>query len=465
MTGRILVIDPIATNRIVMKVKLAAACYLVHQASSLKEGLKIARSAAPDLVLAGVSDIKAALQFVETIKSEGPMRRLPLVFSSETLSRDMRLELLSAGADDVLLKPLDEVFLLARIRSLLRARDASEELRLRDGTSRALGFVETMPRLEPPVNVALVTTDFARAAIWKRDLEVEIPGHIEICSPAAALGRNSDAPAPDALILADEGESGDAEVLGILPELRARVSSRHSAVLAVLSGGARQSAVMALDFGANDVLTDGFDAKELALRLRTQLRKKHDTDRLRATVRDGLKLAVTDPLTGLYNRRYALPHLERVSEHARKSGRRFAVMLADLDRFKRVNDTYGHAAGDAVLVEVARRLRENLRGVDLIARIGGEEFLIAMPETSRSKACVAAERLRKIMKDIPVRVPGTNQAISVTMSIGIAMGPSKKPEGDADTTSVEVLMREADKALYASKSEGRDQVTVSLTAA
>ena len=211
------------------------------------------------------------------------------------------------------------------------------------------------------------------------------------------------------------------------------------------------------------------DERELALRIATLIRRKRMADDLRSTLRDGMRAAVTDPLTGLYNRRYALPHLARLADHAAQSGRRFAVMLADLDHFKGINDRFGHAAGDAVLVEVARRLRANLRAVDLIARIGGEEFLIALPDTNRTEARVAARRLCRIIGQDPFDLPGHTAPVPLTVSIGVAMGHRPVQLQDAvddplrDT--VQRLLDRADQALYGAKTCGRNQVTISNTAA
>lgn len=170
---------------------------------------------------------------------------------------------------------------------------------------------------------------------------------------------------------------------------------------------------------------------------------------------------MTDALTGLHNRRYAEPHLARIAAHAAAAGRRFAVMVIDIDRFKAVNDTLGHAAGDAVLVEVAARLKGNLRAVDLIARIGGEEFLIALPDTTLEAARGTAERLRRIVADTAVRLPGGGSA-KVTISVGLAMGGAGDSDGE---TGMQALVARADRALLAAKSDGRDRVTVSLSAA
>ena len=178
----------------------------------------------------------------------------------------------------------------------------------------------------------------------------------------------------------------------------------------------------------------------------------------------GLRLAVTDPLTGLHNRRYALAHLDRIAARARDTGRRFAVMVLDLDRFKTVNDTWGHGAGDTVLETVAARLRDNLRPSDLVARIGGEEFLVALPDATLGTARITAERLCRVISDEPVILPDGRSSVQVTISVGLALGPDLSPElPDATATARSALAR-ADAALLIAKTDGRNQVTIASAA-
>jgi len=216
----------------------------------------------------------------------------------------------------------------------------------------------------------------------------------------------------------------------------------------------------ALDMGTDDLMANGFDAAELGLRLGAIVRRTRRAEQMRTTVRTGLQAALFDPLTGLYNRRYAMPHLARVSEHAIKAGRSFAVLLADLDHFKQVNDIYGHAAGDAVLIEVADRLRNCLRSSDMAARIGGEEFLVVMPGTPQFQAQRAALRICQAISAAPFVVPGGTQQIEITISIGMAINEN----GCADKRPDEMI-QSADKALYAAKGGGRNQVTMARPAA
>jgi diguanylate cyclase (GGDEF)-like protein len=166
------------------------------------------------------------------------------------------------------------------------------------------------------------------------------------------------------------------------------------------------------------------------------------------------RLSLTDPLTGLSNYRYLKESLRREVERATRFGRKLAVLALDLDRFKDINDTYGHAAGDAVLMEFARRLRAEIREVDFAFRQGGEEFVVLLPETDVAGGTIVAHRLGAAVRRSPVQVvPAAPEEdltpVPVTVSIGIAVYPD-------DGASGPEVLRAADDALYAAKAAGRD---------
>ena len=206
----------------------------------------------------------------------------------------------------------------------------------------------------------------------------------------------------------------------------------------------------ALDIGANDYLMRPVDNQELVARVRTQLRRKRYADRLREHVSRSMALAVTDPLTGLFNRRYMTSHLESTLNRASETGKPASLMVLDIDFFKSINDSLGHGAGDAVLRDFAGRIGRNIRGFDLACRYGGEEFVVVMPDTDGRTACMVAERLRRAMATETFDV-GTGPPIDLTVSIGVAAS-----QGPGETS--EQLIERADKALYAAKHEGRNRV-------
>lgn len=258
------------------------------------------------------------------------------------------------------------------------------------------------------------------------------------------------------IVTADLERPGDGLVL--LSDLRSRPRTRNCSVLVVVEDGDRDSAAMALDLGANDIVTAPFDADEMALRMLTQTRRKAQSDQLRRMVEDGLQLAVRDPLTGLHNRRYLSNYL---AGHVQKPSilrRGFGVMHVDVDRFKTVNDRFGHAAGDYVLRQFADILKHNLRISDLAVRMGGEEFLIVVNEIDLNHAAEIAERLRMRINATPFKLPNSRGGLSISASIGLAMweGPGEE---------IETLIDRADAALYGAKNEGRNKVAVHQTAA
>jgi two-component system cell cycle response regulator len=185
--------------------------------------------------------------------------------------------------------------------------------------------------------------------------------------------------------------------------------------------------------------------------VRTQLRKKRYADRLRHNVQLSLEMAITDQLTGLHNRRYMARHLDTLLASAQKNERPLTFVIMDIDFFKQVNDTYGHDIGDEVLKEFASRIAANVRGIDLACRYGGEEFVVAMPDTDMAFACNISERLRQSIETTPVKISRAPGQLNITISIGIA-----QCEGVEDTA--EKLLHRADQALYRAKRTGRNKV-------
>ena len=223
----------------------------------------------------------------------------------------------------------------------------------------------------------------------------------------------------------------------------------------------------ALELGASEIMDTGFDPEEAALRISSLVQKQRLMDKQQKTMRASLNAAMIDPLTGLFNRRYALPKLEGLLDIAARSPHDLAVMVADLDHFKAVNDRFGHAAGDAVLAEVSRRLKTNLRSSDLVARIGGEEFLVVLPGISPEDAETAAKRICAAVSTEGFQLPGHEVSLRATISIGLAMASdlgqysSRSPKEE----QVPQLMEIADRALYRAKSGGRNRVDLALPAA
>lgn len=464
MQGRLLILDPVLTNRILLNAVLEPACYQVDQAATITQGLALIRQAPPDLILAAwtlpdgtARDLRAALDRVD------PDRVLPVIAIARPGDRPDRRAAFRAGLADLLVCPLDEIMLQARLRSILRAQVSTPACDFAAQPALPAGFGEPDEGFVLPDRIAVVAEDAATARAWSRALTARMQRPVAAHALARCQVALSAARPPDTIVVAVNAARPD-PALRLLSDLRAGPETRHIAVIAVPTDPGGTCAVRALDLGADDVMPAPFDAGELALRIDALLRRKQQSDRLRSTVRDGLRAAVIDPMTGLYNRRYALPYLVQALRQADRTGQGVAVMMADLDHFKRINDSHGHLAGDAVLIEAADRLRAALDGADMLARMGGEEFLIVLPDTDPASVPARAEDLRRAINARPFRIGTSARTEAVTVSIGAAFWPGQAlhggiGEGDEDER-VAAILNEADQALYMSKHAGRNKVTV-----
>ncbi len=459
MSARILIVDDVAVNRIVQQARLSAAFYEPMLAADGATCLALARSERPDLVLLdlGLPDI-SGLEVLHQLRRDPICRDIPVIALTSSGQPEERLAAFAAGADDVMDRPANERVLLARLRNLLRLK-AESDFPAPDGLALA-GVAEAPAAFEPQGTVALVSSASAQGEALRAALSGQLRDRLVVLSRREALadfsvGQGGDI-VPEVFILQDDGHNPSG-TLRLLSELKSHQATRHAAVCVVGPAGDGDEAAMAFDLGADDAVGPSVSAEELALRTRGLLRRKRHSDRRRARMQDGLRLALRDPLTGLYNRRFAAPQLAAVAARSREDGSPFAVMVMDLDRFKQVNDLYGHAAGDQVLIEVACRLTANLRDTDILARIGGEEFLAILPRSSLSVARGVAERLCRVMQDQPILLQ-SGENLCVTLSIGVAVA-------GADAFAVDHLVEQADLALLESKGAGRNQVTYRMSAA
>jgi diguanylate cyclase (GGDEF)-like protein len=251
---------------------------------------------------------------------------------------------------------------------------------------------------------------------------------------------------PPDVILFDVEMPGleDDDVLGTL---RADENLREIPVV-ILSARAGSPETWALiRDGAHDELRKPFADAELMARVAAAARVKSLQDELRRRNAELERLSRTDALTGVYNRRHLDEQLGAAASAGRRYGLGVGVVLMDIDRFKQVNDTFGHAAGDAVLSQIANRLASCIRAEDILGRWGGEEFIVICPFTGLEGARALAERMRSCVSATPIVAPAAT--VTVTISAGCAAGLGTDPDG---------LVRAADRALYAAKAAGRDRV-------
>lgn len=452
MSGKLLIVDDVATNRLVMKVKLAAARYEVLVAESGAQARKICIQEQPDLVLMDVMMPDAdGVALCRDLKRDPLTQDIPIILFTALNDAEARLSGLQAGADDFLAKPIDEVALLARVRSLLRTRDQARELQLREATCAEFGFHEPPQAFAPRAEITLIAPTLEQSRLWQTQLSAHVRDRMILADRDSALHQPKGDKASDLFLIAIDLDSPN-EGLRLMSDLRSRAATRHSAIMVLLPKSDSERAATALDLGAADICYEPFEPGEIAVRIQAQLARKRRADRLRDTWTDGLRLAMVDPLTGLYNRRYGMRHLNNVAHRSQVLGQSASVIMLDIDHFKAINDQHGHLNGDRVLTQVADQMREGVRSQDLVCRIGGEEFLVVLPDTSVAQARAVAERLLHSIADLRTQ-SDSGAPLRVTLSLGL--GDLRKWDYDVERT-----LQAVDRALYAAKANGRNTLSI-----
>jgi two-component system cell cycle response regulator len=450
MTARIMIVDDVPVNTRLLEAKLSAEYYQVTSARNGFEALEIARDWQPDLILLDVMmPGMDGYECCRLLKDDAATQHIPVVMVTALGESSERLRGLEAGADDFLTKPVEYDTLMARVHSLVRLKRLLDEWRARGETAHALGLgVERV--LNPSVVGAhvLVVDDWDLGA---QSIENALSRDGIIPSRARS---ERDALTMTASVAFDlivvSLSLVDEDPLKLVASMRAADSTHEVPLLLVADPEERDRILRGFALGASDWLMLPVDDNELRARARNQIRRKFYQDRLRSDMGTALELALTDPLTGLYNRRYLRRHLSGLMDG--NQGRELAVLMLDVDHFKLVNDQHGHATGDRALQLIAETLRENTRVFDSLSRYGGEEFVVVMPGSGPVDASAAAERLRAAV-EVAVFDTQTGTREPLTVSVGVACTHGQP-------VSPDVLLQAADLALYEAKREGRNRVVM-----
>jgi two-component system cell cycle response regulator len=450
MTARVLIVDDILSNVKLLEAKLEAAYFEVMSATNGPQCIERVNAEQPDIVLLDVMmPGMDGFEVCRRIKANAKTAHIPIVMVTALDQASDRVTGLSAGADDFLTKPVDDVALFARVRNLVRLKQMTEELRMREETGQNLGYQDSEAEMvDPdPSGRIMIVDDRPESVAWFR-AALEPKNQITAATTmdeAIVSARGGDF---DLLILSLGIRTFDG--LRLASQLRSMTETRNTPILVVVSDGETKRLLQAIEMGVNDYLVRPVDRNELLARVRTQLRKKLYTDKLRHNIQLSREMAVTDQLTGLYNRGYLTRHLDTLMRNA-SPGKPVSFLIMDIDYFKSVNDTHGHDIGDEVLREFAGRISSNVRGIDLACRYGGEEFVVVMPDTDSAYALQVAERLRRGVEEQAFPISRPPEMLNITVSIGIA---SSNGGGD----SAEQILHRADQALYRAKHEGRNRV-------
>ncbi len=348
MTARVLVVDDIAANLKLLEARLTADYFDVVTCANGPEALKICAEGDCDIVLLDVMmPGMNGFEVCRRLKADPATAHIPVVMVTALDQAADRLAGLEAGADDFLTKPIDEIALLARVRSLSRMGLALDELRTRAMHAAQLGINRPLAGGAKPARAAafsLSTIAVHRA----RPSSARSRPRMRSSSNMTRWRRWSKAPPALTIFSSSASTSALMTGCGCAARIRAVEATRHIPILAIAEPEDRARMLRGLELGVNDYLLRPVERNELVARVRTLLRRKRYADSLRQNVESSIEMAVVDALTGLYNRRYLDGVLGALVEEARRSGRPLSLMIFDIDHFKTVNDVYGHAAGRSI---------------------------------------------------------------------------------------------------------------------
>ena len=451
MSARVLVVDDILPNVKLLEAKLTSEYYDVLTATSGEEALQKVMQDSPDIVLLDVMmPGMDGFEVCKRIKADPSTAHIPVVMVTALTDSSDRVRGLQAGADDFLSKPVNDIALMARVRSLVRLKMTVDEWRVRENTASQLGVTEEKANVmnEPVEGASILLVedqDFETDKIittfrQDNDSVLAVKSGMEAMGVAASQDF-------DLMIISLNLRNEDG--LRLCSHLRSNERTRAVPILMLATEEDMHRVAHGLEIGAHDYLLRPIDRNEILARARSQIRRKRFQDRLRANYEISLSMALTDSLTGLYNRRYMEVHLQKLLQKNEANKKSLCVLMLDIDHFKAVNDTQGHTVGDEVLKTFAFRLKDSLRSFDLVARLGGEEFVAILPDVSVEMAHFVAERLRRSICEKAFKCNTADGALTVTTSVGGTII-------EAGNHTVQSVLDRADKALYQAKNDGRN---------
>ena len=456
MSTRVLVVDDILPNVKLLEAKLLSEYYEVVTASNGPDALQKIVDHKPDIVLLDVMmPGMDGFEVCRQIKANPAVAHIPVVMVTALTDSEDRVRGLENGADDFLSKPVNDVALMARVRSLVRLKMTVDEWRARENTASQLGVGdEASTVMSQPVNEArvLVIEDMEFESSKIRDTLGRDNDVVQIATGGLAALQIIPQNDFELIIVSLNLKAEDG--LRLCAHLRSNERTRNTPIIMLGNEEDMPRIAHGLEIGAHDYIMRPLDRNELLARVRTQIRRKRFQEKLRANYEISLSMALTDPLTGLYNRRYFEVHLQKVLQTAKASKKSFGLLYMDIDFFKKVNDTYGHNVGDEVLKTFADRVKDSLRSFDLVARLGGEEFVAILPEVGTDMSYIVAERLRRSIAEKPFVCSAPEGQIAVTSSFGGIVVDGEK-DGD---TSIQDILKRADAQLYEAKHNGRNTV-------
>ncbi len=450
----ILIVDDDPLNVKLLASKLPPDQFETTAAFSGQDALRMTLKDPPDLILLDIMMPEMnGYEVSHWLKTNPATQDIPIILVTALDGTDDKIKGFEAGADEFLNKPVNTIELLARINSLLRLKYFREQLRSRTLSEKGFSSDQNTPHLaewvHPPVKILIVEDDDKDARMIQEYFATE-PYELETVNTGeAALDRI-------------QQEDFDLVLLDVLLpgvdgfEVCQRIKGLHQTqdlqVVLLTCLPDLENKIKGVEQGADDYLIKPINGRELKARVKVLVKKKHYIDQLRDNFERALNSAIYDGLTGLHNQTYFKKFLEMEIKRAERQRYPLGLMIIDIDDFKNINDRFGHLAGDLIIKALAQLIKKNIREIDLSARYGGDEFVVILPYTDQNETVQIIERIQKAVAAYRNREEILLQHETLTLSFGVAFFPYQG-------TTMEELIRNADRTLYRSKREGKNRYT------
>ncbi len=451
--SRILVVDDDPMNVKLVEGILKREGYESLKALDGEEALDKVQRERPDLILLDVMMPGIdGYQVTRQLKGDPATAAIPIIMITALNGTEDKVRGLECGADEFLTKPVNAAELLARTKSMLRLKQYQDQLMLRTRSETAFGKghgpLAPTPGKPPRQHVLLVEDN-------DKDLRL-LSGQIEDRGYDVSVAHDGEAALQKILaggvdlVLLDIFLPG-MDGFEVCQRLKESAETRDIQVALITCLKDLEGKIKGMELGADDYLVKPVDGRELSVRVKALLAKKSYLDQLHAHYEQALSSAISDGLTGLYNQTYFKKYLKLELKRSLRQNYPTSLLMLDLDDFKGLNDRFGHPAGDMVLQETARLIREAIREVDLAARYGGEEFAVVLPYSDTRGARVVAERILKALRALDLEDATGARLGNISASIGIAACPE-------DAREARTLIQQADAMLYHAKQNGKNRI-------
>ena len=451
---RVLIVDDDELNIKLLAAQLTSKGYRVATAYDGRAALNQVAADPPDLILLDIMMPGIdGYEVTKRLKAKDESKDIPIILVTALTGDDEKERGLEAGADEFINKPVNYPELEARVNSLLRLKEYQDQLgsRKESASLMAHGLVESKSDSKEDVNsptILIVEDDATSAKLIARYLSM-IPCQLEIVDNGEKALRMASTNHVDIILL--DLMLPIIDGIEVCRALKSNEQTIPIQVVMITSLTDTKSKLAGIEAGTDDFLVKPINKDELRARIKALVKKKAYLDRLRARIDGALYAAITDKLTGVYNHGYFKHFIELECKRSKRHQHRLALLMVDVDDFKKFNDQYGHQCGDLALNRIAKKLKSNIRDIDLIARYGGEEFSIVLPYADLKMAESVANRLLQSVSNHQEIEHAPDARLSV--SIGISIYP------DFCDTPAEFL-KTADLALYQAKSKGKNQYCV-----